>query len=155
MPRMAKLEIVKGADNPILRAVSKPVEKFDDELRDFVGDMHEAMLGANGLGIAAPQVGRNIRVFIVVLNLRTPHEVMLPMVNPKILWESEETEVDEEGCLSLPGEFGKVERAKSVRVEFYDLDGGRKILELSGLNARVVLHEKDHLDGVLFVDKLV
>lgn len=152
---MAKLEIVKGADNPILRAMCEPVEKFDDELAEFVDEMYEAMVEANGLGIAAPQVGRNLRVFVVVLNLKKPNEMVLPMVNPKILWEGEEMEVDEEGCLSLPGDFGKVERPRDIRVEFYDLEGGRQILELSGLNARVVLHEKDHLDGVLFVDKLV
>jgi peptide deformylase len=150
---MAKLEIITGEKNPILRAVSKPIKKFSD-LKKLAKQMKVAMVGANGLGIAAPQVGKNIRMFIIALNHGSQNEIVLAMVNPEIKVHSEEVLVAEEGCLSLPGQYGKVERFKQVRVKFFDLDGGRQILELSDLNARVIQHEIDHLDGVLFVDKM-
>ncbi len=151
---MAKLKIVTGEDNPILRAVSTPVQKFDASLKKFAKDLKEAMFAANGLGIAAPQVGRNIRVFIVTLALKTKEEQVLAMVNPEILEWGKALEVGEEGCLSLPGAYGKVARAKRVKVQFFDVEGNRQILDLAGLDARVVQHELDHLNGVLFIDKL-
>ena len=151
---MAKLEIIKGAENPILRAMSKPVKRVDGKLKKFVKDMEKAMIDANGLGIAAPQVGENIRVFITTLNYKEPGEMSVVMVNPEIVEHSVETEVDEEGCLSLPGVYGNVARWKSLTVKFTDLKGEQRTLKLEGLNARVVQHETDHLDGVLFIDKL-
>lgn len=151
---MKRLEIVQGADNPILRAMSKPVERFDSGLKKFVKQMREAMVRAKGIGIAAPQVGENIRVFLAVLDQGKATEVTIPMVNPEITEWSEEKDIDEEGCLSLPGAYGKVARALRVKIVFFDLEGGRQMMELSGLNARVVQHELDHLDGVLFIDKL-
>lgn len=152
---MSKLEIIKGKDNPILRAKSEPVIKIDSSLKKFAKDMHKAMIKANGLGIAAPQVGRNIRIFIATLNYKEANEMVVYMVNPEILSHSEETEVEEEGCLSLPGDHGKVERWREVTVRFQDLNGDKHTLTLEGLNARVFQHENDHLDGVLFIDKLV
>jgi peptide deformylase len=152
---MAKLKIITGKDNPILRAVSEPVKNFDSALKKFAKEMKVAMEKAKGLGIAAPQVGKNWRVFWVTLGYKDEQEVCVAMVNPEIVWSSEEMEIDEEGCLSLPGDYGKVERPRAVKVEFFDLDGGRQVFELEGLDARVVQHEKDHLDGVLFIDKLV
>jgi peptide deformylase len=151
---MKKLQIVKGEDNPILRAVSTEVKTFNPELKSFAKQMKEAMIKAKGLGIAAPQVGKNIRIFIVTLNYGSENEMMIYMVNPKILSKSTETEVAEEGCLSLPGVYGNVERSIIVSVEFYNLDGARQEMELEGLNARVVQHENDHIDGILFTDKL-
>lgn len=151
---MAKLKIVKGEDNPILRAVSEPVKKFDVSLKKFAKQMKEAMIGANGLGIAAPQVGKNIRIFLVTFDVKTPQERMVFMVNPEITFFSDEKEMGEEGCLSLPGEYGQVERSKTVKVEFLNLEGSRQMLEVSGLNARVVQHELDHLDGILFLDRM-
>ena len=152
---MKKLKIVTGEENPILRAVSTEVKTFNSELKSFAKQMKEAMIKAKGLGIAAPQVGKNIRIFIVTLNYGSENEMMIYMVNPKILKFSTETEVAEEGCLSLPGVYGNVERSIIVSVEFYNLDGARQEIELEGLNARIVQHENDHIDGVLFVDKLV
>lgn len=152
---MAKLKIITGENNPILRAVSEPVKKFDAGLKKFVKDLKQTMVAAKGLGIAAPQVGENIRVFIVVLNYKTDHQVAVPMVNAEILEHGADVTIGEEGCLSLPGIFGKVERYRDVVVRFFDLEGGRHVLELSDLNARVVQHENDHLNGVLIVDKLV
>ena len=151
---MVKLKIITGEKNPVLRAVSKPVKKFDLGLKKLAKEMKEAMVKANGLGIAAPQVGKNIRIFVIALNHGSQNEIVLTMVNPEIKVHSEEVLVAEEGCLSLPGQYGKVERFKQVRVQFCDLDGGRQILELSDLNARVIQHEIDHLDGVLFIDKM-
>lgn len=151
---MAKLKIITGEHNPILRAMSEKVKKFDAGLKKFAQDLKETMIKAKGLGIAAPQVGKNIRVFIAILNYKTESQVIMTMVNPEIITHSEETEIGEEGCLSLPGKFGNVERFKRVTVEFFDPDGGRQVFELSGLNARVVQHETDHINGVLFIDKM-
>ncbi len=152
---MNKLKIVTGKDNQILRAVSSPVKKFDASLKKFVRDMKETMFEANGLGIAAPQCGKNIRAFIVILDYKTDKERVLAMVNPVLSELSEEMEVAEEGCLSLPGKYGNVARHKSLKVEFFDAEGMKQVLRLSDLNARVVQHENDHIDGVLFIDKLV
>ena len=151
---MAKLKIVTGEDNDILRAKSKPILKFDGALKKFVKSMKDTMIGANGLGIAAPQVGKNIRVFLVTLGVKTKEEQVVTMVNPEILKFSKETAVDEEGCLSLPGRYGKVRRSVRVQVQFFAVDGVRQVLDLADLDARVVQHELDHLDGVLFIDKL-
>src|SRR3989338_5122321 len=151
---MAKLKIIIGDKNPVLRAVSQPVKKFDAGLKKFTKELKQAMFEANGLGIAAPQVGKNIRVFIVILNYKTENQIVLPMVNPEIISHGEGLTVAEEGCLSLPGIFGKVERYKTIKVEFFDLDGARHALKLNDLNARVVQHENDHLNGVLFIDRM-
>lgn len=151
---MAKLKIITGENNPILRTVSEPVKKFDESLKKFAKDLKKTMIKAKGLGIAAPQVDKNIRVFIATLNYKTDSQVIVTMVNPEIVAHSKETEVGEEGCLSLPGKFGNVERFKRVTVEFFDPDGGGQMLELSGLNARVVQHETDHINGILFVDRM-
>ncbi|MBI4232177.1 peptide deformylase [Candidatus Peregrinibacteria bacterium] len=151
---MAKLKIIKGADNPILRAVSEPVKKFDGALKKFARDLKETMDSAKGLGIAAPQVGKNVRVFIVTLAHGEPGQVSLAMVNPEIVWHSDTVELGEEGCLSLPGQYAKVERYKRLRVEFFDVEGARQVFELEGLDARVVQHETDHLDGILFLDRI-
>ncbi len=151
---MTKLKIELGVDNPILRAKSKPVKKFDAELRKFVKDMKETMFSADGLGIAAPQVGKNIRAFIIVMDYNKKSETNIPMINPEILEKSAEMEEGEEGCLSIPGQFAKVMRHKEITVEFFNIDGVRQILNLRGLNARVVQHENDHIDGILFIDRL-
>lgn len=151
---MAKLKILTGENNPILRAMSVPVVKFDKELRGFAKQMKTAMVTVKGIGIAAPQVGKNIRVFLAVLNHGTDKQITVPMVNPKIVSHGNETEVAEEGCLSLPGKYGQVERFVAVNVEFFDLDGARQVLDLTGLNARIIQHETDHLNGVLFIDRM-
>lgn len=151
---MQKLKIVTGEENPILRAVSLPVKKFDASLKKFIKQLKDAMIAAKGIGIAAPQVGKNIRVFLAVLDLNTDKEVMVPMVNPIITWHGDETTLKEEGCLSLPGEYGEVERFKAVKIEFYDLEGSKRSLMLEDLNARVVQHELDHLNGILFIDRI-
>lgn len=151
---MAVLKIVTGPKNSILRAMSEPVKKFDSELRKFVKDMKDTMLAANGLGIAAPQVGVNLRAYIVTLGYGKHNKVILPMINPQILWTSEEMEEGEEGCLSIPGKYDKVARHRKLKVEFFDADGNRQIFELEDLDARVVQHETDHINGMLYIDRV-
>ncbi len=151
---MAKLKIVTGEDNKILRTMCKPVKKFDAGLKKFVKDMKDTMKAANGLGIAAPQVAKTIRVFIVTLDIGKKDERVVAMVNPTLAFVDTKKVTDEEGCLSLPGIYGKVERYHSVDVEFFGVDGVRQSLSLKGLNARVVQHENDNIDGILFLDRM-
>ena len=152
---MAVLKIITGIDNKILRAKSAPVKKIDRAAKKLIADMIETMQSAEGLGIAAPQVGVNLRVFIARLNFDTANEIIVPMMNSEFLKMSEETEEGEEGCLSVPRKFGIVRRAKSVTIKYLDLRGQSQTLNLSDLNARIVQHETDHIDGILFVDKMV
>jgi len=151
---MKKLKIQTGEDNPILRRVSDEVNQIDAGMRKFVKEMKKMMLKEDGLGLAAPQVGRNIRIVIVTLGYKTDNPMVTVMINPKILEMSDQTAIYEEGCLSLPKVFGKVERPSEVVVQFDDVDGATQVLKLDGMNARIVQHEMDHLNGVLFVDYL-
>jgi peptide deformylase len=131
-----------------LREVSAPVKEINDELRQLVEDMFETMYSANGVGLAAPQIGKNIRMVIIDIG-----EDPMVLINPEILKKSGKETCDE-GCLSLPGLTEKVERATSVVAEFTDLDGERYEIEAEGLLARAIQHELDHLEGVLFVDRI-
>jgi peptide deformylase len=126
------------------------VTRFDDELRRLAADMHAAMAAAKGVGLAAPQVGISAR--ILVLNPSGKPEDALTLVNP-VLSLDEGSESGEEGCLSFPGIYAEVERAATLRVDAQDLTGGTIRRELSGFVARIVQHEFDHLEGVLFVDR--
>lgn len=141
-------------DNQILRTVSKPVAKVDKDLVKFVDKMKIAMEEEKGIGLAAPQVGRNIRVIVVRLDAEEKKFRDIGMINPEIIHFSEEKVLGQEGCLSIPGFFDEVERSKDIIVKFLDIKGNEHILRLEDLNARVVQHEVDHLDGILFVDRL-
>ncbi|MFC1810809.1 peptide deformylase [Patescibacteria group bacterium] len=152
---MSILEIQTGENNEILRKKSTPVEKVDRTIKKLAKNMVQTMKKANGLGIAAPQVGVNKRLFITTLNEGDEKEMLVTMINPEILWHSKEHEVGEEGCLSIPGIYKPVERFSAIRVKYLDLKGRENVIELEGLNARVIQHETDHLDGVLFVDRAV
>lgn len=152
---MTKLNIEKGDDNKILRSVSTPVEKFDKKLSKLLDDMRETMTSVNGLGLAAPQVGVNIRAAICVFNYGTPKELTIDAVNPEIISRSDDMQIEEEGCLSLPGKFSKVARFQSVVFRYQDRKGRVHELRLDALNAVVVQHEIDHLDGKLFIDRAV
>jgi len=149
---MSILKIETGEDNPILRQKSTKVDKIDKSTKKFAKDLLKTMIKANGLGIAAPQVGINKRLFITTLNEDTDHATAILMINPEIFWRSDETNIAEEGCLSLPKIFKPVPRSTKIKVKFLDLKGNEHLLELEGLNARVVQHENDHLDGILFTD---
>lgn len=151
---MAILPIVTGGDNKILRTVSLPVKKIDRRIKDLVADMAETMQSVDGLGIAAPQVGVNLRIYIARLNFNTPHEMNVPMLNAQFLNISDETEEHEEGCLSIPKRFGILRRSVRVTIRYMDLKGKTHTLNLEGLNARIMQHENDHLDGILIADKM-
>lgn len=131
-----------------LRHVSEPVSVIDEDLRRLVDDMFETMYQANGCGLAAPQIGKNIRLAIVDVG-----DNPVVMINPEVSCTSGKQDSDE-GCLSLPGLRERVTRANRVVVEFTELDGERYEIEAEGLMARAILHEIDHLDGILFVDRI-
>ncbi len=146
------IKVETGRKNEILRTISKPVEKITKELKHFALDMIEAMQAENGVGLAAPQAGRNIRMIVCKFNPGEKSELTMVMVNPEIIELEDEVEKDEEGCLSLPGEWGMVERSTGVAVRFQNIKGQEQTLEFFDFNARIVLHEIDHLNGILFVD---
>ncbi|HPO06269.1 MAG TPA: peptide deformylase [Candidatus Gracilibacteria bacterium] len=145
------LNIQTGMKNPILRTVSTPVTEFKVELRQLVNNMKLTLTEEkNGIGLAAPQVGINQQV--VLCKFAKNREVTV-LVNPQIIWHSEKTDFQEEGCLSLPGVWAKVERFLNVKVKFQDIRGKSLILALSGIDARLVQHELDHLQAILFLDR--
>ena len=154
---MAVLEILKIPDER-LKQVSEPVERFDDELRAFIDDLEETRRdGPAAVGIAAPQVGRFQRIVIVdVSNTRKPvpnHGYMI-LVNPEIThWEG--FEMGREGCLSVPDYTGNVIRATQIRIRAQDPWGEPLEYEMEGFEARAIQHELDHLDGMLFIDRVV
>jgi peptide deformylase len=150
---MATREIIKLPD-PRLRLVSKPVAKIDDEVRRLVADMFETMYAAPGIGLAAIQVGVPQRV--VTLDLAKKDEPKQPQViiNPELLWTSEERATYEEGCLSIPEFYEEVERPAQVKVRYTDLDGQVREVEANALLATCLQHEIDHLNGILFIDHI-
>ena len=153
---MALLRILTYPD-PLLQQRARSVETFDGDLRRLLADLEETRLAAPGaVGIAAPQVGRLVRVVIVDLSERpdTPNHGHLVLVNPEITdWKG--MSIGREGCLSVPDFTGKVIRAKRIDLVAQSPEGARREYRLSGLEARAVQHELDHLDGTLFLDRLV
>jgi peptide deformylase len=139
--------------DPVLRVECPPVERFDDELARLAEDMVETMHAAPGVGLAAPQVGVELRLAVVDLSVGKDPEALLVLVNPEVL-EAEGAETEVEGCLSIPEYTDKVERAFRIVVGAQDLDGESFEVEADDWVARAILHEMDHLDGVLFVDHL-
>jgi peptide deformylase len=137
----------------ILRQECRPVTDFDDELRRLAADMVETMYAAPGVGLAAPQVGIDLRLAVVDVTVGEEDEALITLVNPRIV-ESEGRESDVEGCLSIPELTDKVVRPTWIRVEADDTDGEAIEIEAEGFVARAIYHEIDHLDGVLFVDRL-
>jgi peptide deformylase len=149
---MALLDILEAPDRR-LTTVCSPVERIDAELLRLLDDMLETMYAAPGIGLAAPQVGVLKRAFVADLGeegARAP----LFVINPELLEHSAATTVAEEGCLSLPKQFGEVARADQVRVRYLDRGGQTQEIDAEGLLARCLQHEIDHLNGVLFVDHL-
>lgn len=153
---MAIREIVLMGD-PVLRAEAEPVTVFDDGLRRLVRDMFETMYHAEGIGLAAPQIGVSIRV--VVVDLRRDEgddgpDHRIALVNPVVTWSSEDTYRQSEGCLSIPELEEVVRRPVSVRVEGQDPDGNDVVVEADDLYGRALQHEIDHVNGILFVDRV-
>ena len=172
---MSILPIVHIPD-PVLRRKSKPVERVDDDLRRFLDDMLETMYDAPGIGLAAVQVGEPLRIFTVDCAKRSdkedgaengepveaaggdseeepPHDPIF-LINPEIVAFSDERNVYEEGCLSIPDYYAEVERPAGCTVKYIDRDGNEQMLEADGLLATVIQHEYDHLNGVLFIDHI-
>jgi peptide deformylase len=149
--RDAALAHVRKLGDPVLRAKALPVERFDDDLRAEVARMDELMQAALGVGLAATQVGVLHRLLVY---RAYPEDPTTALVNPVLEWVSDELEAAEEGCLSLPGIHVEVERPARVRVRARDTDGAELLVEADGLQARVIQHEIDHLDGVLILDRI-
>jgi len=143
--------IQKGIKNQVLRKKSLLVKDFSNQMKKFEKVLIEKMKKNNGIGLAAPQIGKNITVICCLLD----NKKSMVFYNPQILQISEDLDIQQEGCLSLPGVWGKVPRAQEIVLEFQDVKGKKSVLNFSGLNARIIQHEIDHLQGVLFVDKLV
>ncbi len=147
---MALLNILHFPD-PRLRTVAKPVEKFDDSLRQLVSDMFETMYEAPGIGLAATQVDRHIR--LLIMDVSEARDRPRCLINPEIIEADGDEEMDE-GCLSVPGFYEKVRRAENIRVRAHDELGELHEFDASGLEAVCIQHEMDHLEGKLFVDYL-
>lgn len=144
------LKIQTGRDNPILRKKSEMIHEVTKKTLKLIRDMGETMLKSKGIGLAAPQVGVNERIILITLD----NKKILPLVNPKIISVSENTTVSEEGCLSLPGEWGKVRRPIEVTVQFLTQKGQKMVMKFCDFEAIELQHEIDHLNGILFVDYL-
>lgn len=148
---MALLPILRYPD-PRLHKVAKPVEVVDDRIRTLIRDMAETMYNAPGVGLAATQVDVHERV--VVIDVSEDGNDLLALVNPEIIWKSEETQVYEEGCLSVPGVYDEVQRAARIRVRTLNEKGETLEFDAEGLLAVCVQHELDHLMGKVFVEYL-
>jgi peptide deformylase len=142
------------APDPRLQQVSVDVERVDGAIRQLVDDMTQSMYAADGIGLAAVQIGTPKRVIVMDLDQKDGKKNPRSFINPKILWASEETAVFEEGCLSVPEIWDDVERPARIRCEYLDRDGNKQLLEADGLLATCLQHEMDHLNGVLFIDHL-
>ncbi len=157
---MTLLPILVGTQKEPLRTKSEPVTEFDDDLKRLIEDMTQTMTqptddGVMGVGLAANQVGVAKRIFLVLLHAHdTKKQKVVAFINPEILETSPAKVSLEEGCLSLPGMFGKVSRPKKIKVRWQNEDGHWCETKLDGWNARIFLHEYDHIEGVLFIDYL-
>lgn len=156
---------------PVLKKSAAVVESITPEIRQLVDDMVDTMYAARGIGLAAPQVGVSQRVVVMDVDQRRPdgsdHDEdgddddtplekgkVQVFINPEVVWESDELNTYEEGCLSIPGQYAPVERPKMVRVKYMDLDGKAQEIEADGLLATCLQHEIDHINGILFTDHL-
>jgi peptide deformylase len=149
--RAAALAHVRKFGDPVLRTKSRPVERFDDALRDEVERMGHLMIDSIGVGLAANQVGVLHRLLVYRVHQQSP---VAALVNPEVEWTGRELETFEEGCLSLPNVHVEVERPVHIRVRAQNEYGDPVLIEASGLEARVIQHEIDHLDGVLVLDRV-
>jgi peptide deformylase len=148
--RAAAMSFIRRYGDPVLKSRATPVDRFDDSLRNQVARMGGIMGDALGVGLAAPQLGVSQRLLVYRVGQEAP---LIALANPEIEWSSEDDEVLEEGCLSIPGIQVDVERPVHVRVRALDENGEERVVEASGLEARVIQHEIDHLDGVLILER--
>jgi peptide deformylase len=158
---MTALDIVT-LPNPVLRRKTRPVTEFGADLQKLIDDMIETMRGAPGVGLAAPQVGQPLRLSVIETLPKVDEDgneieesrELFVIANPEIVWRSRDELLGVEGCLSIPGYVGEVSRAEKIRVRAQDRFGRKVRLRLSGWTARIFQHEIDHLNGILYIDKL-
>jgi peptide deformylase len=148
--RRAAMSFIRRLGDPVLKSRATPVDQFDDTLRNQVARMAGIMRDALGVGLAAPQLGISQRLLVYRVGQDAP---VIALVNPEVEWEGEDEEPHDEGCLSIPGIEVEVPRKIHVRVRARDEHGGERLVEASGLEARVIQHELDHLNGVLILDR--
>jgi peptide deformylase len=148
--RVAAMSFIRRLGDPVLKSRATPVDRFDDSLRRQVSRMAGIMHDALGVGLAAPQLGISQRLLVYRVGPDAPVTVL---ANPELEWASGEVEPGEEGCLSIPGVLVDVDRPVYVRVRGLDEEGEERVVEASGLEARVIQHEIDHLDGVLILER--
>ena len=142
------LDVTKLGEE-VLRQVANPVEEVNDEIRQLAEDMFETMIENDGVGLAAPQVGKSLRMFVVIAD----DEVRRVFINPQIIKTSEEVGEYDEGCLSIPQVYETIVRPVAVTVQALNEKGKPFVLEADGLLARIIQHEYDHLDGILYIDR--
>jgi len=150
---MAILPIVTVPD-PLLKKISAPVERVDDALRGLMDDMLETMYAAPGIGLAAIQVGRPLRLLVMDLAGEDSPASPQYFINPEITWQSEEMATYNEGCLSVPEQYADIERPAECRVSYLDYHGKPRNIHATGLLATCIQHELDHLNGIVFIDYL-
>ena len=140
--------------DPILRKKSQVIDKVDDKLRKLLNDMLETMYSAPGIGLAAVQIGILKRLIVIDISKEEEKKNPIFLINPEIIFQSKDTSIHEEGCLSLPGHFAEIERPAECRIKYIDYDGKKQEMKANGLLATCIQHEIDHLNGVLFIDYL-
>ena len=150
---MTERKIIIEPD-PILRKKSDDLKQVDNDLRKLLDDMLETMYAAPGIGLAAVQLGILKRLIVIDVSKDKDKKSPLFLINPEIIFKSDETSVFEEGCLSLPGYFAEIERPAQCQIKYIDYYGKKKELNASGLLATCIQHEIDHLNGILFIDYL-
>ncbi len=150
---MTLKKILTVPDN-MLRQKSLPVKKIDKDIQNLMDDMLQTMYHAPGIGLAAIQIGIPKRVVVMDLSKEGDKKKPMYFVNPEITWKSNSNSTYEEGCLSIPGQFAKIERSKKCKIKFLDYNGDQKELNADGLLSTCIQHEIDHLNGILFIDHL-
>ena len=140
--------------NKLLRQISLPVDHVDENEQKLMDDMIETMYAANGIGLAAIQIGFPQRIIVMDISKDKTNKSPMYFVNPIILNKSKEQSIYEEGCLSVPDQFAEIERPNKCEVEYLDYNGEKKLLKAEGLLATCIQHEIDHLEGILFIDYL-
>ena len=143
------------APDPILKDTSSPIENFGENIQELIQKMFKTMYHANGVGLAAPQVGQNLRLFVMDEGVKDEkNSDPIAMINPKILKKERDLSLYEEGCLSFPGHYAEIERPNTIEVEYINENKEQIKKKFSGYQSRIIQHEIDHLDGILFVDYL-
>ncbi len=142
------------APDPILKKECQPLAQVDDHHRTLIKEMYEVMYEANGVGLAAPQVGLDVRIFIVDAAAREEEKTPIAMINPKLISIEDDLVPYEEGCLSFPEHFAEIDRPEECEINFLDYNGKKSTLNAKGLLATCIQHEMDHLEGILFIDHL-